>query len=92
METIVPDLAQSWSWDDSKSKLTFKLQQGVKWHDGKPFTSADVKCTFDLLLNKAKDRLRKNPRAIWYQNVKDVTVNGDHEATISSRSRSRRSS
>ena len=82
METIVPDLAQSWAWDDSKTKLTFKLHQGVKWHDGKPFTSADVKCTMDLLTGKAKDRLRKNPRAIWYRNVKDVTVNGDHEATI----------
>ncbi|MDX2155052.1 MAG: ABC transporter substrate-binding protein [Hyphomicrobiaceae bacterium] len=82
MDTIVPDLAESWAWDDSKTKLTFKLRQGVKWHDGKPFTSADVKCTFDLLLGKAKDRLRKNPRAIWYREVQDVTVNGDHEATL----------
>src|SRR5258707_1311605 len=31
---IVPDLAESWSWDDSKTKLTFKLRSGVKWHDG----------------------------------------------------------
>lgn len=82
MDTIVPDLAKSWEWDATKTKLTFKLHEGVKWHDGKPFTAADVKCTFDLLLGKAKDRLRKNPRAIWYRNVKDVTVNGDHEATF----------
>ena len=41
-ETIVPDLATSWSWDDSKKKLTFKLREGVKWHDGKPFTAKDV--------------------------------------------------
>jgi peptide/nickel transport system substrate-binding protein len=82
METIVPDLGESWSWDDSKTKLTFKLRSGVKWHDGKPFTAADVKCTFDTLLGKTKDRLRKNPRAIWYRNVKDVTVNGDLEATF----------
>ena len=61
MDTIVPDLAESWAWDDSKTKLTFKLRQGVKWHDGKPFTSADVKCTFDLLLGKAKDQLRQEP-------------------------------
>jgi len=82
METIVPELAESWGWDDSKTKLTFKLRQGVKWHDGKPFTSADVKCTFDMLLGKSKERLRKHPRAIWYRNVKDLTVNGDHEATL----------
>jgi len=82
LDTIVPELAKSWSWDDSKTKLTFKLEEGVKWHDGKPFSSADVKCTFDLLLNKSKDRLRKNPRAIWYRNVKDVTVNGPTEVTV----------
>ena len=28
--------------------VTFKLRQGVTWHDGKPFTAADVACTFDL--------------------------------------------
>src|SRR6476620_11892410 len=31
--TIVPDLAESWSWDQTRTKLTFKLRQGVKWHD-----------------------------------------------------------
>jgi peptide/nickel transport system substrate-binding protein len=82
METIVPELGESWAWDATKTKLTFKLRQGVKWHDGKPFTAADVKCTFDLLLGKSKERLRKNPRAIWYRNVKDVTTNGEHEATF----------
>ncbi len=81
-DTIVADLATSWAWDDSKTKLTFKLRDGVKWHDGKPFSSADVKCTFDLLLGKAKDRFRKNPRAVWYQNLKEVTVNGANEATF----------
>src|SRR5690606_1498533 len=41
LETIVPDLAETWSLDPSKTKLTFKLRQGVKWHDGKPFTAKD---------------------------------------------------
>ena len=49
LETIVPDLAESWSWSEDGTRLTFKLRDGVKWHDGKPFTSADVKCTWDLL-------------------------------------------
>jgi peptide/nickel transport system substrate-binding protein len=81
-ETIVADLATSWSWDESKTRLTFKLRDGVKWHDGKPFSSADVKCTFDLILGKAKVALRKNPRSIWYHNLKDVAVNGPNEATF----------
>src|SRR5450755_5120221 len=37
IETIIPDLAESWSWDKTNTRLTFKLRQGVKWHDGKPF-------------------------------------------------------
>jgi peptide/nickel transport system substrate-binding protein len=81
-DTIVPDLAESWSWDDSKTKLTFKLRQGVKWHDGKPFTANDVQCTWNKLTGKDKDDFRKNPRAIWWHNLKEVTVNGDHEATF----------
>ena len=82
LESIVPDLATSWAWSADKKTLTFKLREGVKWHDGKPFTSADVKCTWDLLMGKSKDSFRKNPRQSWYDNVKEVTVNGPMEASF----------
>src|SRR5690606_17285008 len=83
LDSIVPDLAESWQWNDAGTKLTFKLREGVKWHDGKPFTSADVKCTWDLIQGKREGaRLRKNPRRIWYHNLKEVRTNGDHEATF----------
>jgi peptide/nickel transport system substrate-binding protein len=49
LDTIVPDLAESWTWSEDGKELTFKLRHGVNWHDGKPFTAADVKCTWDLL-------------------------------------------
>ena len=39
MKSIVPDLATSWSWNEEGTELTFPLRQGVKWHDGKPFTA-----------------------------------------------------
>src|SRR5512135_611245 len=56
MGTIVPELATSWDWSSDNLKLTFKLREGVKWHDGQPFTSKDVKCTFDLLQGRAQDK------------------------------------
>ena len=62
--------------------MTFKLRQGVKWHDGKPFTSADVKCTFDMLMGKSQQKFRQNPRKSWYDQVIDVTVKGDYEASF----------
>ncbi len=82
MGTIVPELADSWSTDASGTALTFKLHQGVKWHDGQPFTAKDVKCTFDLLQGKGQDKFRKNPRKDLFSNIKDVTANGDYEVTL----------
>jgi peptide/nickel transport system substrate-binding protein len=82
INTIVPDLAGEWSWDEDKTGLTFKLRQGVKWHDGKPFTAKDVKCTMDLLQGKSADKLRLNPRKAWYRNLEEVVTNGDHEVTF----------
>src|SRR5438552_6000532 len=75
--SIVPDLASEWSWDSSKTELRFRLNDGVKWHDGKPFTANDVKCTWDTLLGKANEKFRLNPRKAWYQNLEEVTVKSD---------------
>jgi peptide/nickel transport system substrate-binding protein len=50
VQSIVPDLAASWSWNADGTELTFHLRDGVRWHDGKPFTAADVRCTWDMLL------------------------------------------
>ena len=54
IETVIPDLAESWSWDATNTKLTFKLRQGVKWHDGQPFTAKDVQCTWRMLIGKGE--------------------------------------
>src|SRR6478752_6165947 len=81
-KSIVPELAKSWTWSADGKDLTFKLQEGVKWHDGKPFTAKDVVCTFDLLTGKGEDKLRTNPRKTWYGNVAKVTANGDYEVTV----------
>jgi peptide/nickel transport system substrate-binding protein len=81
-DTIRPELAESWAWDPTRTILTLKLRQGVSWHDGKPFTAKDVVCTMDLLQGKGADKLRKNPRKIWWQNLKTATAIGDHEVSF----------
>jgi peptide/nickel transport system substrate-binding protein len=82
MQSIVPDLATGWSWSEDGTELTFPLPEGVKWHDGKPFTAEDVKCTWDLLTGKSSQRLRLNPRKSWYHNLEEVITNGDFEVTF----------
>jgi peptide/nickel transport system substrate-binding protein len=82
LSSIVPDLASSWSWSEDGKELTFKLRDGVKWHDGKPFTAADVKCTWDLITGKSTEKLRVNPRKSWYRNLEEVIPNSDNEVTF----------
>src|ERR1700688_102813 len=77
LSTIRPELATAWSWDEEGKQLTFKLRQGVKWHDGKPFTAADVKCTWEMLQGKTAEKLRLNPRKAWYDNLSEIVTNGD---------------
>ena len=82
LETIVPDLASRWEWNEDGTALTFTLRQGVKWHDGQPFTAKDVLCTVDLMLDKGAQKPRFNPRKSNYNNLDTVTANGDYEVTF----------
>ena len=82
LDKLAPDLATSWKWSDDGKTLTFALRKGVAWHDGKPFTSADVKCTFDLLAGKATENFKVNFRKGWYANIESVTTNGESEAIV----------
>jgi peptide/nickel transport system substrate-binding protein len=73
-DTLIPELAEKWSWQDGHRNLVFFLRRDVKWHDGKPFTSQDVKYTFDAVRGApdAKAKLRVNPRKLWYDNVEAI--------------------
>ena len=82
LQSIVPDLATGWSWNEEGTELTLPLREGITWHDGKPFTASDVACTFDLLTGKSSEKLRVNPRKSWYRNLERVTTNGDYEVTF----------
>jgi peptide/nickel transport system substrate-binding protein len=82
LASIVPDLATEWRWSEDGKELIFPLRHGVKWHDGKTFTAADVKCTWDRLRGADADKFRINPRKAWYRNIEEITTNGDYEVTF----------
>src|SRR3954468_5552873 len=83
IDTVIPDLSESWSWDSTNTKLTFKLKQNVKWHDGQPFTAKDVQCTWRMLIGKSETQdFKRNPRKVWYTKLNDISINGDFEATF----------
>ena len=48
---IVGDLAESWTLSEDELVWTFTLRKGVKFHNGKEFTAADVKASYDRLFN-----------------------------------------
>ena len=81
-DNIQPELAESWAWNEDHTRLSLKLRHGVKWHDGTPFTAADVKCTWELLIGKGKEKPRLNPRKAWYRNLDDILTDGDDQVTF----------
>ena len=72
LQTIVPNVAKSWEWNDDFTQLTFKLRKGHKWSDGTPFTSADVKYWYD--------NLALNPNVI--KKPKDYVLVGGERMTV----------
>ena len=65
-EDYKPWLASKWDWSVDSKTLTFTLQDGVKWTDGKPFTSADVVYTYQML----KDTPALNLNGLDFASVK----------------------
>ena len=83
LDSVVPDLATKWAWTADNTKLVFTVSEGVKRHDGKPFSAKDVACTFDLMLGgESEAKLRRNPRSSWWTNVEKVTADSDTQATF----------
>ena len=81
-DTIMPELATKWAWNVGSTAITFTLREGVSWHDGKPFTSADVKCTWEMVSGLVPDKIRKSPRREWWDNLERISVNGAAEVSF----------
>ena len=67
---VVPGLAESWDFDEQTNTYTFHLKSGVTWHDGEPFTAADVKFTIEAIMNP--DNGSEN--APNFEDVEEITV------------------
>ena len=61
---VIPWLADSWEMSANGKTWTFHLHEGVKWHDGEPFTADDVKFTFDYM--------KEHPRPKWFKSFKHI--------------------
>ena len=81
LDNMIPDLAESWSSNDDGKDLTLELRGGVKWHDGKPFTAHDVKCSWDCCSEREKINFGST-RAKHHQavNLREVTVDDEYRS------------
>lgn len=71
---IVPDLASNWEITPDGLEFTFALREGVKWHDGVAFSSADVVATFDRILDPPSEAIVTDVTASRFEMVADVTA------------------
>ncbi len=75
-KTIVPDLAHSWEIAKDGKTYTFHLRQGVQFHDGTPFTSADIKATFDRICKPPAGV--SIPRSALFTAVSEINARDKH--------------
>lgn len=71
---LVPGLARSWTISDDGLTITFELVEGVMFHNGDEMTSADVKATFERIL----DPDTASPKEIEYRNISAISTPDDH--------------
>ncbi len=80
LQTVVPNVAKSWTWNDDYTELTISLRDGHKWSDGSPFGAADVAFWYnDMLMDtniikKPKDRFLSGGKPMKVEAVDATTV------------------
>jgi peptide/nickel transport system substrate-binding protein len=70
---VVPGLAEDWTWDDSSLTYTFKLREGLTFHDGEPLTAEDVVFTIEAIL----DENNGSENITNYTDINSITAEDD---------------
>jgi peptide/nickel transport system substrate-binding protein len=63
--TYVPELYESWQFNEDQTEMTVKIKEGIRWYDGQPITARDVKFTYDLVADPAV----ASPRLAYIENM-----------------------
>jgi len=75
---LVGDLAESWRVLEGGRKIIFKLRENVRWHDGQPFTAADVEFTYEKLIDPSV----KTPYGSDYLLIQNLKVTGPYTVEV----------
>jgi len=75
---LKPRLAESWDIAPDNRTITFRLRKGVTWHDGKPFTSKDVKFTYRVIDGAERQTVWK----AYFSQVETVETPDDHTVVV----------
>jgi peptide/nickel transport system substrate-binding protein len=75
---IVPALAKAWEVSDDRTRWTFRLREGVRFHNGDRFTAADVKATLDRIMADETG----SPNAAEYSAISEVRIPDEHTVVL----------
>lgn len=70
---VIAGLAESWEYQKDTFTYTFHIRDGIRWHDGEPFTAEDVKFTIEAIQNPENG----SENAPNYEDVEEITVIDD---------------
>jgi len=81
---VQPALAESWQISDDGKTYTMNLRTDVKWHNGEIFSSADVKATFDKIMELKKQKANKDlPRYAEFDNIQSCEALDENTVVVS---------
>ncbi|NDJ61549.1 MAG: ABC transporter substrate-binding protein [Chloroflexi bacterium] len=81
LQTIVPNIARDWAWNDDFTEITFFLREGHRWSDGQPFTAEDIDFWYND--NKRNEAIFAQVESVWVFGGEPMTVEMIDATTVS---------